>query len=94
LLIVSYKGNVLHRESKIFKNKALVVLFYNFICSFLHEFVDSLVNGFVSNLNYVERPFRDGSVLGSYGSRGGESSAASQDKFVTTKAKIIYEAKS
>jgi hypothetical protein len=39
-------------------------------------------------------PYIDGSASGSYGSGGGESSAASQYKFVTTEAKIIYEAKS
>jgi hypothetical protein len=39
-------------------------------------------------------PFRYGSASRSYGFGGGESSAASQYKFVTTEAKTIYEAKS
>jgi hypothetical protein len=54
-IVLSYEDNVLYRESKVLKNNALLVLFLNFIGSFLQEFVDSSVNGFVSNLNYVER---------------------------------------
>jgi hypothetical protein len=62
--------------------KALVILFQNFIGSFVQKPVDSFVNSLVCYPNYVKRPFRDGSASGSYGSGGGESSAASKYKCI------------
>jgi hypothetical protein len=52
-----YKGKILYRESKSLKKiKALVILFQNFIDSFVQKPVDSFINSLVSYPNYVKHP--------------------------------------